>query len=519
MNETITSVKATRREWIGLGVLALPCLLYSMDLTVLILAIPHLAADLAPSSTQMLWIVDIYGFLVAGSLITMGTLGDRIGRRKLLMIGATAFGIASIFAAFASSAGMLICARALLGVAAATLSPSTLSLIRNMFLDPQERTVAIGIWVASFSAGGALGPLIGGALLTWFPWGSVFLIAVPVMVLLLVLAPLLLPEYRDPNAGRLDIVSAALSLTAVLAVIYGLKWIAESGPGWQPALIIAAGLAVGLAFVRRQRQLADPLIDMRLFRLPSFSAALAINIVGVFVAFGSFLFFAQYLQLVLDMGPLEAGLWTAPSGVVFIIGSMVTPQIVRRIAPVHVVTASLVITALGFVVLAFAGMTGGLPVLMAGFLIFCFGLSPVFTLTTDLVIGSAPPERAGAASGLSETSAEFGGALGIAVLGSILTAVYRSTMTGSIPAEASSAAAEAARSTLGGALELAARLQPAAGEALAIAAKTAFAQGFVLVSAISAVGALAAALLAASLLRRTGPPATAEAASAGTSAN
>src|SRR5690606_21316296 len=177
--------RATRREWIGLAVLALPCLLYSMDLTVLILAVPHLSADLGPTGAQMLWIVDIYGFLVAGSLITMGTLGDRIGRRKLLMIGATAFGFASIFAAYASSAEMLIFARALLGVAAATLSPSTLSLIRNMFADPRERTFAIGIWISSFSAGGALGPLIGGALLTYFHWGSVFLIAVPVMVLLL----------------------------------------------------------------------------------------------------------------------------------------------------------------------------------------------------------------------------------------------------------------------------------------------------------------------------------------------
>lgn len=516
MTDTVIPVKATRREWIGLGVLALPCLLYSMDLTVLILAIPHLSADLAPSSAQMLWIVDIYGFLVAGSLITMGTLGDRIGRRKLLMIGATAFGIASIFAAFADSAGMLIFARALLGVAAATLSPSTLSLIRNMFLDPQERTVAIGVWVASFSAGGALGPLIGGLLLTWFPWGSVFLIAVPVMVLLLILAPILLPEYRDPNAGRLDIVSAFMSLTAVLAIIYGLKWIAESGPGWQPALIIAAGLAIGIAFVRRQRQLADPLIDMRLFRLPAFSASLAINIVGVFVAFGSFLFFAQYLQLVLDMGPLEAGLWTAPSGLVFIIGSMVTPQIVRRIPPAHVVTASLCVTALGFAVLAYAGIAGGLPMLMAGFLIFCFGLSPVFTLTTDLVIGSAPPERAGAASGLSETSAEFGGALGIAVLGSILTAVYRGRMADLVPPEATPEAAEAARSTLGGALTAAAGLPAPAGENLAIAAKAAFVDGFVLVSAISAAGALAAALLAASLLRRPGTPAAAEPASVAT---
>ena len=199
---------AGRREWIGLGVLALPCLLYSMDLTVLNLAVPHLSADLEPSSTQLLWIVDIYGFLVAGSLITMGTLGDRIGRRRLLLTGAVAFGAASMLAAFSFTAPMLIAARAILGVASATLAPSTLSLLRNMFLDPRERTVAVGVWIASFSAGGALGPLLGGLLLEHFWWGSVFLVNVPVMLLLLALGPRLLPEYRDPNPGRLDPISA-----------------------------------------------------------------------------------------------------------------------------------------------------------------------------------------------------------------------------------------------------------------------------------------------------------------------
>src|SRR6185436_4921822 len=278
--------KAGKREWIGLAVIALPCLLYSMDLTVLHLAIPRLSVDLTPSSVQLLWIIDVYGFMVAGSLITMGTLGDRIGRRRLLLVGAVAFGAASVVAAFSVNAAMLIATRALLGVAGATIAPSTLSLIRNMFLDPRQRTFAIGVWITSYSVGGAIGPLVGGVLLEHLWWGSVFLCAVPVMVLLLAVGPSLLPEYRDPAAGRPDLASAALSLTAVLAMIYGLKRLAQDGVGTVPALSIAAGLALGALFVRRQLRLPDPLIDLRLFRIGAFSASLATYGVSILVLFG-----------------------------------------------------------------------------------------------------------------------------------------------------------------------------------------------------------------------------------------
>ena len=313
MAGTSPASRAGRREWVGLAVIALPCLLYSMDLTVLNLALPALTADLRPSPTQLLWIVDIYGFLVAGLLITMGTLGDRIGRRRLLFVGAAAFAGASLLAAFSTSAEMLIVARALLGVAGATLAPSTLSLISNMFADAQQRTVAIGVWIMSFSVGGAIGPLVGGLLLEYFWWGSVFLLAVPVMVLLLAVGPRLLPEYRDPGAGRIDLPSAALSLVAVLLVIYGLKQMAQNGLGWVPALSIVAGLVLGTAFVRRQRSLDVPLIDLGLFRVPAFSAALVVNLLAFFVAFGAFLSIAQYLQLVVGLSPFEAGSWTVPS--------------------------------------------------------------------------------------------------------------------------------------------------------------------------------------------------------------
>ena len=310
---TVTEISmATRKEWIGLAVLALPCVLYSMDLTVLNLAVPSLSAELRPSAAELLWIVDIYGFLVAGSLITMGTLGDRIGRRKLLMVGATVFGIASVLAAFATSSAMLIATRAMMGVAAATLAPSTLSLIRNMFHDAHERTIAISIWIMSYSAGAAIGPVVGGLLLENYWWGSVFLINVPVMLLLLAIGPVLLPEFRDEKAGRIDILSAAESLVAVLAVIYGLKRLAEGGSAGIAILSVAAGVTIGIAFLRRQARLADPLIDLRLFRIPSFSAALAVNLFGFLTAFATFLFIAQYLQSVLGMSPLRAGLWGLP---------------------------------------------------------------------------------------------------------------------------------------------------------------------------------------------------------------
>ncbi|QDO99605.1 MFS transporter [Ferrovibrio terrae] len=496
------AVKAGRREWVGLAVLALPCLLYSMDLTVLNLAVPQLSADLQPSSIQLLWIVDIYGFMVAGSLITMGTLGDRIGRRRVLLIGAVAFGITSVFAAFVTTADMLILARALLGIAAATLAPSTLSLIRNMFHNPQQRTVAIGIWVASFSAGGAIGPVIGGALLEYFWWGSVFLVALPVMALLLVLGPILLPEYKDPKAGRLDILSAVLSLVAVLPVIYGIKRLAEYGLNWPSGSLILFGVVMGAIFVRRQLRLADPMIDMTLFRSASFSTALAINIIGVFIAFGMFLFLAQYFQLVLGMGALEAGLWMAPMGVTFIIGSMLAPMVIRRLRPGTVLALGLALAAVGYVMIARAGGPQGFIFLMAGSIVFCLGLSPVFTLTTDLVVSTAPPERAGAAAAMSETSAEFGGALGIAVLGSLAAAAYRSTIGQVLPPGLSPAAEHAARSTLGGAVTVAADLPAASGAALLEAARLAFSQGFFLSVLACAVIAALGAVMAAVMLRR-----------------
>jgi DHA2 family multidrug resistance protein-like MFS transporter len=501
MTEAEAPPTAGRREWVGLAVLALAALLYVMDLTVLHLAVPALSADLQPSSVQLLWIIDIYGFFVAGSLITMGTLGDRIGRRKLLMIGAIAFGVVSLLAAFATSPAQLIVARALLGIAGATLAPSTLSLIFHMFQDPRQRSVAIGFWIGSFSAGSAIGPVLGGAMLELFWWGSVFLLALPVMGALLLLGPRVLPEYKDPEAGRLDPISAAMSVLAVLGVIYGLKEIAQDGLGGIPAAAIVAGLVVGVLFVFRQRRLPDPMIDVGLFKLGRFNAALATNFLAIFVAVGYFLFVAQYLQLVVGLSPLEAGLWSLPSAVGFIIGSQFAPRVLHNVRPAYVISAGLALSAVGLGVLAQVGVEGGLVPLVAGSVIISLGMAPVFGLTTELIVGSAPPEQAGAASGISETAAELGGALGIAIMGSIGVAIYRSELADRLPPGVPAEAVAAARDTLGSAAEAAAQLPAELGAAVLAAAREAFVAGMQLSSALAAGIGVVLAVLALVVLR------------------
>jgi DHA2 family multidrug resistance protein-like MFS transporter len=371
-----------------------------------------------------------------------------------------------------------------------------------MFLDPQQRTVAISWWITSFSVGAAIGPLLGGLVLEFFWWGAVFLLAVPVMVLLLTLGPRLLPEYRDLAAGHPDLASAVLSLAAVLAVIFGLKQIAQAGLAWLPVVSIVVGLAVGVVFVRRQLNLVDPLIDLRLFRTPAFSASLATYGLGVFVVFGGFLFVPQYLQLVLGLSPLEAGLWTLPWALAFIVGSNLTPVIVRRVPPAIVMAAGLALAAGGFAVFTQVDATSGFAVIVTGSVVFSLGTAPVFTLTNDLIIGSAPPERAGAAAGISETAAELGGALGIALFGSIGVAIYRSAMAAAVPVRVPLEAAEAARDTLGGAFAVAGRLPDEVRAQLLEAARASFTQGLHVAAAISTVGSLGLALVVVMLLRR-----------------
>lgn len=489
-------LKAGRREWVGLAVLALGALIYVMDLTVLHLAVPRMTEDLQPTSAQLLWIIDIYGFMVAGFLVTMGTLGDRIGRRRLLLIGAAGFGAASILAAISNSPEMLILSRALLGIAGATLAPATLSLIFNMFRDPGERTRAVAIWISAFSAGSGIGPVLGGIVLEHFAWGVVFLLALPPMALLLVLGPILLPEYRDPEAGRLDLVSAAMSLVAVLAVIFGLKQVAQDGISWVPIVAILVGLVVGALFVRRQFRLADPMLDLGLFRVRAFSSALTVNFLTVFVVIGYFLFVAQYMQLVVGLSPFEAGLWSVPSALAFVVGSNLAPRILRLLRPAHVIGGGLLVAGVGLGILALVNDGNGLAAVIVASVVISLGLAPGITITTELVVGSAPPERAGAASGVSETAFELGGALGISILGSIGIAVYRSAVADGLPSGIPADAAAAVLDTLGGAVSTAAQLPPELGTAVLELARTAFVDGMQLAALISTAFALVAAVIA-----------------------
>ncbi|MFI7064357.1 MFS transporter [Kribbella sp. NPDC050124] len=414
--------QAGRREWIGLAVLALPALLASLELTVTHLALPSIAADLRPSGSELLWIVDIYAFLLAGSLVTMGALGDRIGRRRLLLGGAAVYGVASVLAAYSVSPAMLIGTRALMGIAGSTLMPSVVSLVASMFKDARQRGVAIGIVVASVSGGTAIGPLVGGWLLDTFWWGSVFLVGVPVMAALLVAGPRLLPEYKAPGGKRLDLLSAVLSMAAVLPVVYGLKHIAADGFAWQWVAVIAAGLVLGGVFIRRQRRLDDPMLDLGLFTSRAFSASAIALALAIFVLWGVNYAIAQLLQLAHGLGPLEAGLWTAPSAAGTIAGSLLAPRLANRFSPGRVIAAGLVLAVAGFVVLT---QVGPLGLLVTGSIVISAGLAPTMALATNLMIGASPEERAGGAAALSSTAPQLGGALGIALLGSLITAVYR----------------------------------------------------------------------------------------------
>ncbi len=495
--------RAGIREWTALAVLGMPAVLVMMNMSVLYLALPSLSAGLQPDGSQLLWITDIYGFMVAGSLVTMGMLGDRFGHRRILLLGAVAFTCASVVAAYAPDAGLLIAARAVQGVAAAALAPSSLALIRALFADVRQRTLAITIWMMAFMGGGALGPLVGGVLLQYFWWGAVFLLAVPTMALLLVTGPFLVPESRASASGRLDAVSVVLSLLTPLTIVFGIKDLAVHGFALPSVGVLVAGLVIGVVFVRRQRRLSNPLLDLGLFRIPAFAVSVTGMVLVGIVLFGTSLLTSQYLQLVLGFSPLEAGLWQLPTAVTGTVVALVVSSLTGRIRPVVLMSAGAAFAVIGPILLTQVDRNP--VILVSGSVLLFAGLTPFMALGTNLVVGAAPPERAGAASAISETGAELGGALGIAVLGSIATGVYGSYMIGHTPDGVPATVAEAASETLPAALQAAQRLPDSLGIPFAQTARDAFAHSLHVHALITIPLLIALALLTLTLRRATPP--------------
>jgi len=481
-------------RWLALVVLVLAVLLVAVDATALGLATPFLSEDLQPSGNQLLWIGDAYSFVLAGLLVSMGSLGDRIGRKRILLIGATAFGAISVLNAYASSAEVMILARALLGVAGATLMPATLALIRNLFHDPRERSLAIGIWGAAASAGMAIGPIVGGVLLENFWWGSVFLINLPVMAVLVVVGARLLPESRNPEPGPWDLVSVVLSMIGMVGIVYAIKEFAAHGFDWVPVAAAVAGAIALYGFVRRQRRLPIPLLDLSLFRSRGFSSAVLADLLTILGLSGLIFFLSQYLQLVQGLRPIEAGLAELPAAIGSIVAGLLAGRVARRFSVRAVVAGGLAAIGLALAALTTISADTGYPLLGTALLAVGAGAGLSFTVTADVILAAVPKEEAGAASAVSETAYELGAALGIALLGSIVTGVYRN-FTG--PA----GTPEAAHESLGGAVEAAAQLPPQTAAALLDAARESFAHGVSIAAGVGAVVLLATAVAAWFLLR------------------
>ena len=497
--QTLSTSRPTRRQWVALGVLALTALLLSLDVSVLYLALPELSADLGASTTQQLWMLDIYSFVLAGFLVTMGAVGDRIGRKRLLLIGAVAFGVASAAAAYASSPGQLIFWRALLGIAGATLMPSTMGLIRTIFTDEKAMMTAIGVWYSCFMGGMAVGPLVGGVLLQHFWWGSAFLLGVPFMVLLVVVGRRVLPE-SDRHAGApVDVASSVLSLAAILPVIYGFKEMARGGDTTTALLTMSAGAALGLVFVRRQRHIANPLVDLTLFRSRAFSTALAVMLVGGVVMAGVSFLCSQWLQLVAGLDPLGAGLTMLPANIALLVGASSSARMAQRLGTARTMASGLLVCAVGLALYTQVGPAQGLGLLVLGMCLTSFGIMLPSTLTMGVMMRSAPPERAGSVASMSETSGEFGIAVGIAGLGSLATFVYRDQLAPYAAAHSGSAAA--ALDSLAGAVRTATTLPAEAAPSLVAAAREAFTASLAVVAGVGAALFVVCAVIALRVLR------------------
>jgi DHA2 family multidrug resistance protein-like MFS transporter len=490
-----------RRRWAVLAICCVASALLGIDTSVLNYAVPSLAAQLDPSSTQLLWIVDVYGFVLGGLLIVMGNLGDRIGRKKLLLTGVAAFGAASALSAYAGSAETLIAARALLGMAGATIMPSTLSLVRAVFTDPRERTTAVGVSGGVAAASFALGPVVGGLLLDHFWWGSVFLINVPVMALVLAVGAVILPESRNPRPGRLDWSSVPLSVLGMFGVIYAIKTAARDGVA-EPSVWIVGGLGVALlgAFLRRQTTLEEPLLDLRLFRNPAFSGGISANVVTMFASTVLSLGFSLYFQEVRDWSPLTAGLAVLPGPLAAAAVAPAASALIPLIGRARVVAAGLFLMGLSTVGLGMATEHTAYWALLPVVVVNGAGLMLTFAVTADTILASAPTTRTGAAAATSETAMELGGAFGIAILGSVLSACYRSDLT--LPGGLTAEQTAAARDSVSGGVATGRQLPGGLGLQVMDAARHAFTDSLHTTTLIGGAVMLAGAVAALITLRK-----------------
>lgn len=460
--------RAGSREWGGLALLAVPALFINYDLTALYLALPEIAASLGASNVEQLWIVDIYAFMVAGLMITAGSLGDRVGRRNLLLVGSALFAVASFAAAFSTSVPMLIASRILLGIGAATYAPCSLALLRNMFLDGKQRAAAVGVWMACFMAGSILGPVIGGIILANAWWGAVFLPAVPVMLAVLVLGRALVPEYRAPDAGRLDIPSTLLSLIGILLLIWGVKLLITGSVGVASVGSAAAGIVVIALFVRRQTRIDDPMVDMSLFGDRIYRGAFLLSFLGGGLIGGSLLLVNIHLQAVGGLDTLTAGLLIAPTGLAMLMGIGIGHGLSQRFRPASVIAGGLLVSSVGFALVTQVSASGDTALLLCAWALAFGGLGPATAIGYDMILASAPAEKAGSASGTVEAAGQLGTALGIAVIGSVATLLYQARIV--VPAGLDEATAVGVRDSVTRAfVELGTDADPLAAQALDLA--------------------------------------------------
>jgi DHA2 family multidrug resistance protein-like MFS transporter len=487
---------AGANRWVVLVVLCVSLLLVALDATVLHVAVPAVTADLAPSGVELLWIVDAYPLVCASLLILFGTLGDRVGRRKVLLLGYGLFGIASAIAAFAGSPEVLIGARALLGIGGAMVMPATLSILRDVFPDRRERAMAIGVWSAVAAVGAAVGPVLGGFMVEHFWWGSVFLINIPLLAVILPLGRLLLPESKGSADGPWDVLGALTAAAGVLGVVFGVKRLGADEAPFGPATLapLCIGAALLVLFVRRQRRRAQPLIDVTMFARPAFSTSVGCIVLAMLALVGLELIAVQYLQLVLGLSPLATGLRLLPLTFAAMAAGATGSFTLRRIGPRRMVAWGFTLTAAAVLLLILMGLHDRPALLTTGFVMLGFGLQTTLFGAYESMLSESPADQAGGAAAIGETSYQLGAGMGIALLGSVMNASYapRLASVRGVPAPAGKAAAN----SLGEAYQVAHRLGGPAGAALRRAARDSYVHGLHVTLLVSAglllLGALAA---------------------------